>query len=53
MNYDKILIKIFFDENKKLTLNYNKVFLRKNTKYINIKDYVENRYIDSLSNREL
>lgn len=52
MNYDKILIKLFFDENKKLNKNYKKVCCTKNTKYSNILQYIKERYNDSSCYRE-
>lgn len=52
MNYDKILDKIFFignQYNKSKVISFNKL---KQRKYINIYNYLNNRFIDSESNRE-
>jgi len=52
MNYDKILDKIFFNGNKyniSKIISYNRLKLKK---YINIQNYIINRFDDSLSERE-
>lgn len=52
MNYDKILDRIFFKDNrlnKSTRTKFNKL---KKKNYVNIKKYIDNRYSDSLSERE-
>lgn len=55
MNYDKILTNIFFDDDWHLNqsyLNKYKRHYKKQTKYKNIINYINNRYNDSLSFKE-
>lgn len=55
MNYDKILCKIFFIDNWHLNQSYLNKYKRnykKRKKYINIINYLENRYDDSESFKE-
>lgn len=52
MNYDKIIDRLFFKDNKlnlSIKTKYNRL---KKRKYVNIKNYLCNRYSDSCSERE-
>ena len=55
MNYDKILVKIFFGDHGIINSYYRKFYnnpIKYRTKYINIKNYLYNRYDDSKSLKE-
>jgi len=55
MNYDKVLIKIFFIDDwhfNKSNLEKYKTHYKKKDKYKNVIEYIENRYTDSLSFKE-
>ena len=55
MNYDKILVNIFFGDHGIINSYYRKFYnnpIKYRTKYINIKNYLYNRYDDSKSLKE-
>ena len=52
MNYDKILDKIFFKDNKYYLNTVVKYNRNKHKKYINISLYIKNRFCDSRTDRE-
>ena len=55
MDYDKVLIKIFFIDDwhfNKSNLEKYKTHYKKKDKYKNVIEYIENRYIDSTSFKE-
>lgn len=51
-NHDKLIDKLFFREEKYYIKNVSKYNINKNKKYNNIKQYIQNRYLDSSSDRE-
>ena len=52
INHDKLIDKLFFKEEKYYIKNVSKYNINKNKKYNNIKQYIQNRYLDSSSDRE-
>ena len=52
INHDKLIDKLFFKEEKYYIKNVSKYNINKNKKYNNVKQYIQNRYLDSSSDRE-